>query len=117
MKLDRRLVSPDEKLVLVVRMGCDGETAVGFEGGAWHTHPGLLAAWLSVDEAVAVDVFISKLQADELPVIWSTDAGVTVDPWVSDNLPATSAAHGRESCLLRFWSKSEVKSASGYAAL
>ena len=102
-----RYTSTDGKLTLLVHVGADGETAVGFEGGDWHTHPDLLAAMLQVSEKEAVAEFISKLQADAIPIVVSTDGGVTVDPWVSDNLEATLSMFGSE-CLLRYWSGAEV---------
>ena len=102
-----RYTSTDGKLTLLVHVGADGETAVGFEGGDWHTHPELLAAMLQVSEKEAVAEFISKLQADAIPIVVSTDGGVTVDPWVSDNLEATLSMFGSE-CLLRYWSGAEV---------
>jgi hypothetical protein len=102
-----RHTSTDGKLTLLVHVGADGETAVGFEGGDWHTHPDLLAAMLQVPEKEAVTEFISRLQADDIPIVVSTDGGVTVDPWVSDNLEATLSMFGSE-CLLRYWSGAEV---------
>ena len=102
-----RYTSTDGKLTLLVHVGADGETAVGFEGGDWHTHPDLLAAMLQVSEKEAVAEFILKLQADAIPIVVSTDGGVTVDPWVSDNLEATLSMFGSE-CLLRYWSGAEV---------
>lgn len=102
-----RHISTDGKLTLLVTVGVDGETAVGFEGHDWHTHPDLLAAMLQVPEQEAVAEFISRLQADEIPIVLSTDGGVSVDPWVSDNLEATLSMFG-SACLLRYWSGAEV---------
>jgi hypothetical protein len=102
-----RHTSTDGKLTLLVHVGADGETAVGFEGGDWHTHPDLLAAMLGVPEEAAVTEFISRLQADDIPIVVSTDCGVTVAPWVSDNLEATLSMFGSE-CVLRYWSGAEV---------
>jgi len=102
-----RHTSTDGKLTLLVHVGADGETAVGFEGGNWHTHPDLLAAMLGVPEEVAVKEFISRLQADDIPIVVSTDGGVTVDPWVSDNLEATLSMFG-SARLLRYWSGAVV---------
>jgi hypothetical protein len=99
--------STDGRLTLLVHVGVDGETAVGFEGGEWHTHPDLLAAMLQVSEKEAVAEFISRLQADEIPIVVSTNSGVTVDPWVSDNLEATLAMFG-PGCRIRYWSGAEV---------
>ena len=102
-----RHTSADGKLTLLVQVGADGETAVGFEGGDWHTHSDLLAVMLQVPEQQAVAEFISRLQANEIPIVMSIDGGVTVDPWISDNLEATLSVFGAE-CLLRYWSGSEV---------
>ncbi len=102
-----RHTSADGKLTLLVQVGVDGETAVGFEGGDWHTHPDLLAAQLQVPEQQAVAAFISRLKADQIPIFVSTDGGVTVAPWVSDNLEATLSMFGTE-CVLRYWSGAEV---------
>ena len=102
-----RHTSADGKLTLLVQAGVDGEIAVGFEGGEWHTHPDLLADILQVPEQEAVAEFISRLHADEIPIVVSTDGGVTVDPWVSDNLEATLSSVGSK-CILRYWSGAEV---------
>jgi hypothetical protein len=102
-----RYTSADGKLTLLVRKALDGDIAVGFEGGEWHTHPDLLADMLQVSETEAVAEFISRLHADEIPIIVSTDGGVTVDPWVSDNLEATLSSF-RSKCVLRYWSGAEV---------
>ena len=102
-----RHTSTDGKLTLLVHIGVDGETAVGFEGGGWHTHPDLLAAMLFVPENEAVAEFVSKLKADDIPIVVSTDGGVTFDPWVSDNLEATLSMFGSD-CHLRYWSGAEV---------
>jgi hypothetical protein len=103
-----RRISPDGKLALAVVRGEAGEIAVGFEGGDWHTHPNILAGWLNVGEEQAVGDFIARLERDELPIIWSTDGGQTVDPWVSDNLEATVAAYGEHNTILRSWSGAPV---------
>ena len=100
----QRQISPDGTLVLAVIRGNDGEISVGFEGGEWHTHPSLLAAWLGVPEAAAVEEFLARVQRDELPIVWSTDGGDTVEPWVSDNLSATIEIYGQTSCVIRVWS-------------
>lgn len=102
-----RHTSADGKLTLLVQVGADGETAVGFEGGDWHAHSDLLAAMLQVPEKQAVAEFVSRLKADEIPIVVSTDGGVTVDPWFSDNLQATLSMFGAE-CVLRYWSGAEV---------
>jgi hypothetical protein len=102
-----RHTSADGKLTLLVQVGADGETAIGFEGGYWHTHPDLLAVMLQVPEQEAVAAFVSRLQADEIPIVVSTDGGVTVDPWVSDDLEATLSSFG-SGCVLRYWSGAEV---------
>lgn len=102
-----RHTSTDGRLTLLVRVGVDSETAVGFEGGDWHTHPDLLASMLQVSEKEAVAEFISRLQADEIPIVVSTNGGVTFDPWVSDNLEATLSMFG-PGCRLRYWSGAEV---------
>ena len=107
MKELARYTSTDGKLTLLVHVGVDGETVVGFEGGDWHTHPDVLAAMLQVPVNDAVTEFISKLQADDVPIVVSTDGGATVDPWVSDNLEATLSMFGSQ-CLLRYWSGAEV---------
>lgn len=105
----QRHTSPDGKLTLQVVKGDDGVIAVGFdEIGAWHMHPDLLASWLQVPEDSAVAKFLELVMADELPIIVSTDAGESFEPWVSDNLAATLDSYGRELCRLRYWSGREV---------
>ena len=99
--------TPDGNFILLVSVGADGQTAIGFEGGEWHTHPDLLASMLHVPEERAVAEFIARLQADEIPIVESTDGGATVDPWVSDNLEATLSAFGAD-CVLRYWSGAKV---------
>lgn len=110
MNVLERHLSPDGKLVLKVIRGDDGVLAVGFEGsGSWHTHADVLAPWLGVSESSAVERFVDLLLGDELPIVVSTDAGESFEPWVSDNLPATLDCYGREHCRLRYWSGREVR--------
>ena len=60
-----RHTSTDGKLTLLVQVGADGETAIGFENGNWHTHPDLLADILQVPEHQSV--------AEFSPVIFTLD--------------------------------------------
>lgn len=108
MEAVQRRISPDGKLTLVVSRGRAGELSVGFEDGNWHTHPDILAGLLNVDEGKAIDEFVARLERDELPIIWSTDGGRTIEPWVSDNLPATIAMYGEPNTVLRSWSGAPV---------
>lgn len=103
MRIVERHSSPDGQISLIVAVGNDGEVAVGFEGGDWHTHADLLSQWLSVSQEDAIAQFIKRLLSDQLPIIMSTDGGQTIDPWVSDNLPETLDMYGREQCVLRYW--------------
>jgi hypothetical protein len=105
-----RHTSPDGQLTLAVTIGDDGEVAIGFEGGDWHEHPDTLAVWLEVPEDQAVSRFVALLQSDQLPIVLSTDGGLTIDPWVSDNLSATIRRFEKEHCVLRYWSGNGVKS-------
>lgn len=107
MNVLERHVTADGKLTLLVLVGADGQTAIGFEGSEWHTHPDLLADMLEVPEQRAVREFIARLRVDEIPIVVSTDGGVTVDPWVSDNLEATLSSFG-SACVLRYWSGARV---------
>lgn len=104
MRIIERYTSPDGQLLLTVAVGNDGDVAVGFEGGDWHTHPDLLSQWLSVLQKDAVTEFIKLLRSDQLPILMSTDGGETIAPWVSDNLDETLRIYGHEQCLLRYWS-------------
>ena len=105
MKIIERYTSPDQKLTLTIAIGRSGEVAVGFEGGDWHTHPDILATWLSVPLDQAVRRFVDMLQSDQLPILTSTDAGKTMNPWVSDNMEETVRMYGKENCIVRFWSE------------
>ena len=104
MNVTQRHVSPDGQLTLAIAVGTEGELAIGFEGGDWHTHPDVLASWLSVPEDRAVEHFLDLLKSDKMPILVSTDAGQTIDPWVSDNLDATLQMYGKSNCILRYWS-------------
>lgn len=77
---------------------------VGFEGGAWHTHPDLIAFWLGVPEGNAIRSFIDRVMRDELAIITSVNGGKTFDPQVTDDLSSTFDAFGRANCLVRYWS-------------
>lgn len=109
MNIVERFVSADGQLVLAVAIEGNGDMVVGFEGGEWHTHPDLLAHWLSVPEEQAVHRFVEMLQSDQLPIVMSTDGGLTPDPWVSDNLEQTLSLYGRSNCVLRYWSGTSVQ--------
>jgi hypothetical protein len=104
-----RYTSPDGQLTLAVAIGDDGDVAVGFEGGDWHTHPDALSAWLEVPEDQAVGRFVALVRSDQLLVVTSTDGGQTTDPWISDNLSATVRMFGKEHCVLRYWSGKRAK--------
>lgn len=109
MRIIERHISPEGKLTLTVAVGANGDIAVGFEGGDWHTHPDLISLWLGVKEEQAIRHFIELLLSDKLPIILSTDGGETIDPWVSDNLSETIRLLGKENCLLCYWSGKSVK--------
>lgn len=102
MNVLRTITSPDGLLCLVIASGNDGEVAVGFNGSDWHTHPDIIASWLAIPEAEAIDHFVKAVTEDMLPTIMSTDGGVTTDPWVSDNLQATLEGNGTGQCILRY---------------
>lgn len=108
MSIIERDTSPDGLLTVLVTRDADGEIAVGFDGGDWHTHPDLLALWLGVPEDVAVTHFLAMLRNDELPIVMSTNGGETIDPYVSDNLSETLRAFGPDRCVLRDWSGRKI---------
>jgi hypothetical protein len=108
MKILQTYISPDRQLKLIIVQGADDEIAVGFENGEWHTHPDILSSWLGVPESKTVDRFVELLTTDALPIILSTDAGHTNDPWVSDCLPETLRMYGEKNCKLRYWSGKSV---------
>ena len=109
MEILARHVNPDGALVLVVARGSDGQVAVGFDGGSWHTHPDLISHWLNVPLEQALDYFIEQLKADCLPVIMSTDGGATIDPWISDAFRETEKMYGCCNLVLRSWSGERLK--------
>lgn len=98
------LQSPDAQLTFIVAEGKDGEKFVTFEGSSWHAHADGIAAWLEVPESEALAKLEHEITSDSLPIIVSTDAGATIDPWVSDDLDATIECFGSESCVIRYWS-------------
>ncbi|RZT93587.1 hypothetical protein [Rivibacter subsaxonicus] len=100
--------SPDGQLTLAVVEHEGGEVAVGFKGGEWHTHSDLLAEWLCVPAESAVSHFVELVLHDKLSIVVSTDRGLTLDPWVSDNLAETLRLFGPENCVLRYWSNARA---------
>jgi hypothetical protein len=81
----REVQSPDGKLKFIVAQGKDGTQFVTFEGSSWHVHADGICDWLSVPETEAFSHFEKSLTSDRLPIIVSTDAGASIDPWISDN--------------------------------
>ncbi len=100
--------SPDGELTFIVAKGEDGEMFVTFKGSSWHAHPDGVSAWLGVPESEALTKLALQLTNDCVPIIVSTDAGVTIDPWLSDNLEATIDLFGVENCVIRYWSGATI---------
>jgi hypothetical protein len=104
MRRIREIQNPDGLLTYILAEGADGQMFATFKGSSWHIHSDGISAWLNVPEAEAFNEFERLLTSNGLPIIISTDAGVTVDPWVSDNLEATIEIYGAENCALWLWS-------------
>ncbi len=104
MRIVETETSTDGKLKLLVTEAKDGSIQLGFADSDWHTHPDIISSWLSVPESQAIETLLTQITTDQLPIIISTDGGVTIEPWISDNHQATLNYFGEENCIVRFWS-------------
>ena len=101
--------SPDGLLTLVIEKASDGETAVGFKGYAWHTHPDILVGTYGSNEEEALKYFVSAiLESREVILVYRKNGGV-VDAFVSDNLRASlEYSRDDEELELRYWNGTTV---------
>ncbi len=108
MKTKEAYISPDGTLKLIVVEGQDGTIAVGFERGAWHTHPDLIGCWLPVAEEDAVQFLVNAIARDQLPILFKARNGEIADAWISDNLPETLRLYGEDEWSFRLWSGTAI---------
>ena len=110
MKTKETHISPDGALKLMVVEADDGTIAVGFDGGVWHSHPDLIADWLSVAEQDAVQALVDAILRDQLPILLKASSGDMSDAWISDNLLESLRVYGDDEWSFRLWSGTTIDS-------
>ncbi len=105
MKVIEEHTSPDGVLRLVVTLGDDGDTTIGFDGYGWHTHGDLLASLADLPESEAIRQFIERLTLDDAIIAVSLADGRIIDVWLTDDPQADLRSKPpEESLAFRRWS-------------
>src|SRR5947209_2994574 len=77
--------SPDGFLRLVVQRADDGDTTIGFDGYAWHTHGDLLAWQYGLPEQEAIRAFVDSITGNEQVIAIRRVNGEVRDVWPTDD--------------------------------
>jgi hypothetical protein len=103
-----RHVSPDRLLTFVVYED-DGDTTLGFEEFAWHTHADLLASAMGVPQNQAVRRFVDDLIEGRTIIAIRSIGGEMRDAWITDDPHADlKYKPDNEAVTFRLWDGSPV---------
>jgi hypothetical protein len=105
MQIIEQHTSDDGLLKFVVHRDDDGDTTLGFEGFAWHTHADLLACRSELPEAEAVRDFINDVLEDRAVIAVSRIGNAICDVWITDD-PTYELRYkpDEETIEFRYWS-------------
>jgi len=99
-----RHVSPDGVLTFIVEQLDDGDTLLGFQQSAWHTHPNLLDRNHGTTDEAAARSYIDQLLRSVSVIGIRRKGEAIVEVWIMDD-PASEAdafADG-ETLEMRHW--------------
>jgi hypothetical protein len=109
MQIVEQYISGDGLLNLIVCSYDDGDTTLGFEGYAWHTHADILASLSGLPEPEAVRRFVNDILDDRSVIAVSRIGAAIRDVWVTDN-PVSELKYkpDDERIEFRYWSGRRV---------
>src|SRR4051794_21173684 len=77
--------SPDRLIRLIVTRDDGGDSAIGFDGYAWHTHGDILASLSGLPEKEAIREFVDQIIGDHQIIVVSRVNGEVRDIWPTDD--------------------------------
>jgi hypothetical protein len=105
MQIVEQYISEDGLLKFIVCADDDGDTALGFEGFAWHTHADILASLSGLSQPEAVRRFVNDILDDRAVIAVSRIGAAIHDVWVTE-IPASELKYkpDDETIEFRYWS-------------
>jgi len=99
-----RHVSPDGVLAFIVEQLDGGDTLLGFEQSAWHTHPNLLDREHNITDEAATRAYIDRLLHSVSVIGIRRKDEAIVEVWIMDDpaFEADTFAEG-ETLEMRHW--------------